>query len=213
MKRKTLKFMACATMMTLMLSVTACGGSDDGASSSNTDSAAVEDAADTGDAAEPETDADKAETGAEDADKAETGADEADAGAEDADETDADTAEDTNAGDEDSYDTLEDAFADPEVKAAMDEQFASMDLDGMEFTYEVKGNDFIANYKVLDTVIDDPDDFAEQMDPVMDQLGGVFSLIPQAFDEAIGQEGATSVVVRFLDADDTLLIERSYKAE
>ena len=205
MKRKTLKFMACATMMTLMLSVTACGGSDDGASSSNADSAAVED---TGDVAEPEADAEdanKADADTEDANKA-------DVDTKDSDEADADTAEETNAGDEESYDTLEDAFADPEVKAAMDEQFASMDLDGMEFSYEVKGNDFIAIYKVLDTVIDDPDDFAEQMEPVMDQLGGVFSLIPQAFDEAIGKEGATSVVVRYLDADDTLLIERSYKA-
>ena len=197
MKRKTLKFMACAAVMALTLSVTACGGSDDGA---NKDTVNVEE-----DAAGSQED-ENAEPEAED-----TAGVEDTSGAETEDE--ADTADEADAGDDEYFETLEEAFADPEVKAAMDEQFGSMDMDGMEFSYEVKGNDFIAIYKVLDTVIDDPDDFAEQMEPVMDQLGAVFSLIPEAFDEAIGKEGATSVVVRFLDANDTLLIERSYKAQ
>lgn len=189
MKKRTLKPIVCAAVMALTLSITACGGSDGGASSSTSDSATVED---TEGSAEVNND-----ESAEEADAAE--------------ETDA--AEEANAGDDEYFETLEEAFADPDVKAAMDEEFNSMDLDGMEFSYEVTGNEFIANYKVLDTVIEDPDDFAEQMEPVMDSLGGVFSMIPEAFDEAIGKEGATSVTVRFLDANDTLLIERSYKAE
>ena len=189
MKRKTLKFMACAAVMALMLSITACGGSDSGDSSSAPDSTTTED---TAGSTEVNNDEDETETDVEEG---------------------TDAAEEADAGDDEYFETLEEAFADPDVKAEMDEQFSSMDMDGMEFSYEVTGNEFIANYKVLDTVIDDPDDFAEQMEPVMDQLGGVFSMIPKAFDEAIGKEGATSVTVRFLDANDTLLIERSYKAE
>ena len=201
MKRKTLKFMACAVVMALTLSVTACGGSDDGAKNDTVN--VEEDAADSQEEENTEPEVEDT-TGAEDTSGTET---------EDAADTGSDAADETDAGDDEYFETLEEAFADPEVKAAMDEQFGSMDMDGMEFSYEVKGNDFIAIYKVLDTVIDDPDDFAEQMEPVMDQLGAVFSLIPEAFDEAIGKEGATSVVVRFLDANDTLLIERSYKAQ
>lgn len=199
MKRKSLKFIACAAVMALMLSVTACGGSNDGASSSTSDSATVEDTADTEDVTD--------DAGAADEANVSDAADEADA----ADEVNA--ADDTDAGDEEYFETLEEAFAYPEVKAAMDEQLGSMDMEGMEFSYEVTGNDFIVTYKILETTIDDPDDFAEQMEPVMDQLETIFSAVAETFDEAIGKEGATSVVVRYLDADDTLLIERSYKAE
>ena len=134
--------------------------------------------------------------------------------ADDADDEAEDVAEDEADGADDEYfETLEEAFAVPEVKAAMDEQLGSMDIEGMEFSYEVTGNDFIVTYKVLDTVIDNPDDFAEQMEPVMEQLDVIFSLVAEMFDEALGKEGATTVVVRFLDSADTLLIEHSYKAE
>ena len=196
MKRKSLKFIACAAVMALTLSVTACGGSGNGASSSTSDAATVEDTADTADVTDDADVADEANV-SDDADAADEAA----------------AADDATAGDDENFETLEEAFANPEVKAAMDEQMGSMNMDGMEISYEVTGNDFIVTYKVIDTVIDDPDDFAEQMDPVMDQLKTIFSAVAETFDEAIGKEGATSVVVRYLDADDTLLIERSYKAE
>lgn len=195
MKRKTLKSIACAAAITLALSVTACGGSNDSASA--TDSAAVEDTVDTEAAVEELEEA-------SDEEAAETDVEE---------EVEADVEEEADAGDDEYFASLEEAFAVPEVKAAMDEQLGSMDMDGMEFSYEVTGNDFIVNYKVLDAAIDDPNDFAEQAEPVMDQLGVLFSAVAEMFDEAIGQKGATAVVVRFYDANDTLLIERSYKAE
>ena len=196
MKKKSLKFMACAAVMALTLSVTACGGSDNGSSSATTADSTTSDST-TLDSATVEDTQDSAEVNNDEADTAE----------------EANVADDANAADDEYFDTLEEAFADPEVKAAMDEELGSMDLDGMEFSYEVTGNDFIVIYKAIDTVIEDPDDFAEQMEPVMDQLGDLFSMVAQMFDEGIGQEGAVTVIVRFLDANDTLLIERSYKAE
>ena len=201
MKRRTLKFMACAATMALILSVTACGGSDDGADTSNTNVEGTQNTevvtkSEVVEIAEPEVEED-----------AEDVADDAEDEAEDVAEDEADGADDEY------FETLEEAFAVPEVKAAMDEQLGSMDIEGMEFSYEVTGNDFIVTYKVLDTVIDNPDDFAEQMEPVMEQLDVIFSLVAEMFDEALGKEGATTVVVRFLDSADTLLIEHSYKAE
>ena len=192
MKRRTLKSIACAAAIALTLSVTACGGSSDSANS--TDSAAVEDAVETEEPAEVNNDETEAEPDVEE-------------------EVEADAEEEADAGDDEYFASLEEAFAVPEVKAAMDEQLGSMDMDGMEFSYEVTGNEFIVNYKVLDATIDDPSDFAEQMEPVMDQLGVIFSAVAEMFDEALGQEGATTVTVRFFDAADTLLIEHSYKAE
>lgn len=200
MKRRTLKFMACAAVMALTLSVTACGGSDD---SSNSNTSVAENTKDVKeDVSAPEVD-EKKEEEVNTAEEEETKAPEV----EEEDEADSESE------DGEYFETLEEAFSDPEVKAAWDEELGSMDMDGMEFSYEVTGNDFIVNYKVIDTVIDDPADFAEQMEPVMEQLGSIFSLVAEVFDEAIGKEGATTVIVRFFDASDTLLIEHSYKAE
>lgn len=202
MKRRTLKFIACAAVMALTLSVTACGGSDN---SSNSNTSVAENTKDVKeDVSAPEADEEKEEE-VNKAEEEETKAPEAE------EETEDEAGSESEDGEY--FETLEEAFADPEVKAAWDEELGSMDMDGMELSYEVTGNDFIVNYKVLDTVIDNPDDFAEQMEPVMEQLGSIFSLVAEVFDEAIGKEGATTVVVRFLDASDTLLIEHSYKAE
>lgn len=205
MRRRTLKFTACAAVMALVLSVTACGDGDGSANSEIVQSEQAEEV-------EAEVKVEEMEAKArEDVQEVEAAAEKAEAEMEA--EEEAETEEDVDAGDEEYFASLEEAFADPTVKAAMDEQLGSMDMEGMEFSYEVTGNDFIVIYKVLDTVIDDPDDFAGQMDPVMDQLGTLFSAVAEMFDEGIGQPGATTVTVRFLDADDKLLIERSYKAE
>lgn len=204
MKRKTLRFIACAAIMSLTLSVTACGDGDGSANSEIVQAEQNEEVE-----AEIEVEEKKAEVREEEQEVKEA-AEEAEAEME---AKEAEAEEDVDAGDEEYFASLEEAFSDPEVKAAMDEQLGSMDMDGAEFSYEVTGNDFIVNYKVLDAVIDDPDDFAAQMDPVMDQLGVLYSAVAEMFDEGIGQKGATTVVVRFFDADDTLLIERSYKAE
>lgn len=200
MKRKTLRFMACAAVMALTMSVTACGDGDGSANSEIVQAEQDE---------EIEAEVEAEEMQAEVREEVQEVKDETEEVEEKTEEIEAEA----DAGDGEYFSSLEEAFADPTVKAAMDEQLGSMDMDGMEFSYEVTGNDFTVSYKVLDTVIEDPNDFAEQMDPVMDQLGALYSAVAEMFDEGIGQEGATTVIVRFLDASDTLLIERSYKAE
>lgn len=207
MRRRTLRFTACAAVMALTLSVTACGDGDGSANSEIVQAEQNEEI-------EAEVEVEEMEAKArEDVQEVEAAAEKAEAEMEAEEAETEEVEEDVDTGDEEYFASLEEAFADPTVKAAMDEQLGSMDMDGMEFSYEVTGNDFIVIYKVLDTVIDDPDDFAGQMDPVMDQLGTIFSAVAEMFDEGIGQPGATTVTVRFLDADDKLLIERSYKAE
>ena len=200
MKRKTLRFMACAAVMALTMSVTACGDGDGSANSEIVQAEQDE---------EIEAEVEAEEMQAEVREEVQEVKDETEEVEEKTEEIEAEA----DAGDGEYFSSLEEAFADPTVKYEMDEQLVSMYMDGMEFSYEVTGNDFTVSYKVLDTVIEDPSDFAEQMDPVMDQLGALYSAVAEMFDEGIGQEGATTVIVRFLDASDTLLIERSYKAE
>ncbi len=114
MKRRSLKFIACAAIMAMTLSVTACGGSDDAAPATETE--AADDAAETetpaedaagDDAAEAETET-EAEPEAEDAAEPET---------EEAEDEGADTAAATG-------ETVESLLNDPAVKAQYEEAFA-----------------------------------------------------------------------------------------
>ncbi len=112
MKRKSLKFIACAAIMAMTLSVTACGGSDEAAPAAETEE--TTEGAD--EAADAETeDADEA------ADAETEGADEA-ADAETADEPETEAEADTT---ESSDITVESLLSDPEVMAQFEEGVAS----------------------------------------------------------------------------------------
>ncbi len=123
MKRKSLKFIACAAIMAMTLSVTACGGSDEAAPAAETeettegaDEAADAETEDADEAADAETE------GADEAADAETeGADEA-ADAETADEPETEAEADTT---ESSDITVESLLSDPEVMAQFEEGVAS----------------------------------------------------------------------------------------
>ena len=106
MKRKTLKFLACAAIMAMTLSVTACGGSDKDDKAAGTEAPAGD-----------ETDAaDDTETDAAD-----------DANADAADDANADAADDANADAADaSGTTLEELFNDPTAKATFDSMTQAM---------------------------------------------------------------------------------------
>lgn len=199
MKRKTLKFMACAAAMALTLSITACGGSNDGASSSTSDSAKVEDTADTEDAA-----------GTEDTEEPKT---ESETEAED--EAGTDAAEEADSGDEGEYATLEAAFSDPAFK---DEFEAELDLessqgDGMSITYEVSGNEFTYLLKIEDPSLIG-DDMAEQLQEALDsdEAASIYQPIAQVLDYVIGQEGACTVTIHYLDPDGEIMAKKSFKA-
>ena len=121
MKRKTLKMIACAAIMALTLSVTACGGDDAKTAESNDTETTADAAADDTEAATDDT-ADDTEAATDDtADDTEAATDDA------ADDTDA-------AGD---FQTLEDYYNDPTVKSALDAMFASVAEEGMSADLEV----------------------------------------------------------------------------
>lgn len=204
MRRKTLKAIACAAAMVLALSVTACGDSDD--TSTTTVAPVVETPAQTEKKVEvPQVDDnDEAEAEVED----EVGAeDEADV------EDDAEAEDEGDAEEEAEYASLEEAFADPEVKAEMDDMISSMEEDGMLVSYEVTGNDFVVIYQFTDITVDDVDGLAESMSEAMGQLEDMFVELAEMFDEVLGEEGASTITVRCLDAADSVLFEDTYSAQ
>ena len=188
MKRKTLRFMACAAVMALTLSVTACG---DGSGSANSEIVQAEQ----DEEVEAEVKAEEMEAEVrEEAQEVEEEAEEAE----------------ENADGE--YATLEDYYNDPTVKSFLDSQYSALAEDGMSASIEVKGNEFIVIVQFEDAsmMVDGIEDALDQM---MEMQADTFRSAAADFDAAIGQPGACTVTVRYLDPDGKVLSENSYTAK
>ena len=189
MKRRTLKFMACAAVMALTLSVTACGGSDDGAKT--TDTTKVEDTVDNVDVSEPE--------------------DEGEAEPEVEADAEGEGEESTEDEAEVEFESLEEIFADPEVKEAFDSMFSVLEGSGISVSIDVIGNDFGVTLKVEDSSLlegTSADDFVATLDAQEEQ----YAAYAAQFDELLEEAGACSVTVRYTDPDDNVLAEKTFKA-
>ncbi len=199
MKRRTVKAILCAALMALTLSLTACGGSDD--ASKDADAAVEEDV-------EPEEAAPKEE----EAEPKEEKADEEEAKAPKEEET-APEEEGESAGSQ----TLEEYFnSTPGAMEAIEEQLAGAGDDDMSMAGEVKENEFTLNCTFKDASIFTDDvsaQLGEQLEAGLDSTASVFQQVAAMLDETIGQKGAVSVVVKYLDPDGNVLAERSFKAE
>lgn len=189
MKRRTLRTIACAAVMALALSATACGAKD---AAKTEDNAAVEDEAGTEDVAEPEAE-DVAEPETEEATEPETEDNTADSGVE-------------------GYSTLEDFYNDPSVKSMLDAAFESMGGDGMSLSIDVKENTLTMVCKFEDSSLD-MSGMGEALDAALETQADTFKTQAATFDDAIGQPGACTVVVRYTDAEDNVLTEKEYKAQ
>ena len=206
MKKRTLKSIACAAVMALALSVTACGGSDD-AAKTNDDANVEETAQDTEDAG-TETEAEtEIETETEDTTAADTGADTEDAADT---ETEADA---SAAGAEGTYATLEDYYNDPAVKSQLDASFESMGEEGMALSVEAKENvlTMICKFEDSSMVVDGVGD---TLSAALDANSATFEQIAASFDEAVGgAAGTCTFAVRYTDPDDKVLAEKEFKAQ
>ena len=198
MKLRAVKVIACAAVMALALSATACGSkeadkTEDNAAVENTeDAAAPEDAADT----EPEAPAD---TEAEPEAPADNAGDDA-------------SADNAAASGDAVYSTLEEYYNDPAVKSILDSAFESLKQEGMTLSIEVKGNVFSMTCKFEDSSMI-VDGIAEALEQGLDASASQFETQAAEFDEAVGQSGACTVAVRYTDPDDKVLAEREFKAQ
>lgn len=205
MKRRSLKFIACAAIMAMSLSVTACGGSDDAAPATETE--AADDAAETetpaedaagDDAAEAETET-EAEPEAEDAAEPET---------EEAEDEGADTAAATG-------ETVESLLNDPAVKAQYEEAFAEYEEQGMTVSVSATGNELMMSLTFNDAS-QVTDEVGAQLQAALDDdaMASVFSGLAGALDSSVGGEAGTCTYsVSYLDPDGNVLAEKSYTAK
>ena len=106
--------------------------------------------------------------------------------------------------------TVEDYYNQPAVKAIFEEEMKSVEGQGMSVSIDVKGNDFTMIYK-YDAGTELPENSGDLLEAALDANASVFEEQAAGIDEAIGQTGACTVIVRYLDADDNVLAEKSFK--
>ncbi|MCM1134964.1 MAG: DUF4854 domain-containing protein [Clostridium sp.] len=177
MKNKTLKTIVCTAVMALLLSVTACGGSDGGANAQEVGAENGEDTAE----AEP-----TASSAIEDTES---------------------EAEEEEAG----FKTLEDYFNDPSGKSELEAIIENSSSEWMTLSIEVKENALTYIFKIEDSSMV-TDDYGDLLAAQMEEQKGTFGLLAAGLDEEIGQSGACTVRVRYLDPDGNVLAEREYTA-
>ncbi len=205
MKRRSLKFIACAVITAMTLSMTACGGSD------------AAPAAETGEATEAET---ETETEAEPEEAAEPEAEtETEAEPEEAAEPEAETeteAEPEAEAEGDTAatgDTLESLLTDPAAKEQYEAIFDSMAEDGMSVGIETKGNELTVIIKIEDSSMI-VDGMGEALGGALDGMASQFETMAGQLDTAVGGEAGTcTVIMRYLDPDDNVLAEKSFQAQ
>lgn len=109
--------------------------------------------------------------------------------------------------------TLEDYFKDPEVKSALDSEYAALAQDGISIDYEVKDNEFIFTFQYEDSSMI-VDGMGDLLDQALDAMGDYFKVSASQFDEAIkAKEGTCTVTVRYTDPDNKVLTEKSFTAD
>ena len=107
------------------------------------------------------------------------------------------------------YASLEDYLNDPAVRAEIDDTIESSSNDNFSVRVSAKGNELMMEFKLLVDIGIDASDIEE----IYAGHEEYFETAAAEFDEMIGQSGACTLVLHFLNPDDTLIIEKRYKAQ
>ena len=82
----------------------------------------------------------------------------------------------------------------------------------MEISVEAAGNELTVIIKITDSSMV-VDGMGETLEEAMDQQAATFEAQAQQLDTAVGTPGACTVTMRYLDPDDNVIAEKSFKAQ
>ena len=201
MKRRTLKFIVCAAVMALTLSVTACGGSDDSSNSNNSVAENTKDVKE--DVSAPEADEEKEE-------EVNTAEEEETKAPEEEEETEAEEEEEEEASSD--IGTLEELFNDPTLKDMYDSMLEAMSEDGISLSYEVSGNDFVMIFTITDSDYL-TDEMADGLAEALETQGDQFKTQAAQFDSILEGNGTCTVTIRYTDPDGNVMAEKTFTAD
>lgn len=108
--------------------------------------------------------------------------------------------------------TLEDYVnSSPEFMQEMEDEIAAANVEGIDITFEVKGNEFINTYTFVDESLL-TDEVRENITTGLDASASLFEGLAGELDDAIEQKNTVTLTVRYLDPDGNVIGEKSFKA-
>ena len=129
-------------------------------------------------------------------------------------ETAEDDKQEEETADSENYATLEEYWNEPDVRAEIENLYASMEDETMAILCNVQVNNFIIEYKFLDSsmVTDDMSEaFVAALTKGLEENADTFKSVAASFDEEVGfEEGTCTLTVRYTDLDDHVLAERTF---
>lgn len=99
----------------------------------------------------------------------------------------------------------------PEVKQEMEDQFSAASIDGLEISFDVKGNEFINTY----TFVDDSlltDDIRESISTNLDASASLFEDLAKQLDDMIKQKNTCTLTIKYVDPEGNVIGEKSFQA-
>lgn len=109
------------------------------------------------------------------------------------------------------YLTLEEYINDPEVKAELDAQFATKPMEGYEVRISAKGNELTMEVKCTENI--ETKGMGAILEEQLEKHEENYKEAVALIDEGIGQSGACTLVIRFLDFHENVLVEKTFKAK
>lgn len=124
-----------------------------------------------------------------------------------------DSNQDGEVSDSENFETLEELFNVPDMREAFESGLASMEDETLSVSYDVKDNNLIMTFKILDSSLI-TDDMAEGLAKSMEEQPDKFKSQAAQFDEILGFEAGTcTVTMRFTDSDGNVLAEQTFRNE
>lgn len=109
------------------------------------------------------------------------------------------------------YATLEEFWAEPGTREQVEEQMASMSNDQLKVaSVDVSGNTFEMTFQIIDSSLM-VEDIADQLAQLVDAQAASFEQEAAVFDSVL-ESGHSTLVIRYLDPDGALLLEREFTA-
>lgn len=112
---------------------------------------------------------------------------------------------------EKTYSTLEEYLNDPEVKAELDAQVAANPMEGFELRISAKGNELTMEVKCTENR--EMKGMGAILEEQLEEHEDDYKEAVAHIDEGIGQSGACTLVIRFLDFYENVLVEKTFKAK
>lgn len=108
--------------------------------------------------------------------------------------------------------TLEDYVnSSPEFMQEMEDEIAAANIEGIDISFEVKGNEMINTYTFVDESLL-TDEVKENITAGWDATASIYEDLARQLDESIEQKNVCTLTIKYLDSNGNVISEKSFQA-